>query len=194
MKSILIGGNSSIDNEKSNFNIFPLKTPSLENKSSNNVSSLNTSAAPNIYKNSDFDDVKQSQKKNYSINNIEKDLNNKNYTSDINNKEENLQNIFNNDTNNNKSILDDGQLLIDSVNFGFIPFFIKLEDYDPLYFIANKETIFKNILKRYITDNGNININNYIFYNNGEIIDKNLSLENLNILPLSIIIGKKEWL
>ena len=103
-----------------------------------------------------------------------------------------MQNIFNNDTNNNKSILDDGQLLIDSVNFGFIPFFIKLEDYDPLYFIANKETIFKNILKRYITDNGNININNYIFYNNGEIIDKNLSLENLNILPLSIIIGKKE--
>ena len=192
MKSILIGVNSSIDNEKSNFNIFPLKTPSIENNSTNNVSCLNNSAAPNINQNSDFDNVKQSQNKNYSINNIEKDMNNKNHTNDINNKEENLQNNFINDTNNDKSLLDDRQLLIDSVNFGFIPFFIKLEDYDPLYFIANKETIFKNILKGYITGNGNINLNNYIFYNNGEIIDKNMSLDNLNILPLSVIIGKKE--
>ena len=192
MKSILIGVNSSIDNEKSNFNIFPLKTPSIENNSTNNVSCLNNSAAPNINQNSDFDNVKQSQNKNYFINNIEKDMNNKNHTNDINNKEENLQTNFINDTNNDKSLLDDRQLLIDSVNFGFIPFFIKLEDYDPLYFIANKETIFKNILKGYITGNGNINLNNYIFYNNGEIIDKNMSLDNLNILPLSVIIGKKE--
>ena len=47
-------------------------------------------------------------------------------------------------------------------------------------------------MKRYINYNGNINRNIYIFYNDGEIIDKNKSLENLNIKPLSIIIGKKE--
>ena len=122
---------------------------------------------------------------------IEKDSNNKIYTNEIENNEVNFQNNSNNDI-NNSSILENGQLLIDSINCGFIPFFIKIEDYDPFYFVANKETVFKNILKRYITDNGNININNYIFYNNGEIIDKNKSLENLKILPLSIIIGKKE--
>ena len=58
------------------------------------------------------------------------------------------------------------------------------------YILLQIKKLFSKIY--YITDNGNININNYNFYNNGEIIDKNLSLENLNILPLSIIIGKKE--
>ena len=191
MKSIIFEGNSSINKEKSNFNFFPLKTPSNENKSSINISCLNKSAAPNINKNSNIDDKKEPLNKNLSINDIEKDSNNKIYTNEIENKEVNFQNNSNNDI-NNSSILENGQIFIDSINCGFMPFFIKIEDYDPFYFIANKETIFKNILKRYITDNGNININNYIFYNNGEIIDKNKSLENLKIQPLSKIIGKKE--
>ena len=57
-------------------------------------------------------------------------------------------------------IIDDGQLVIDSINYGYIPFFIKIEDDNPLYFIAHK-----NI---------------------------NMPLEDLNIKPLSIIIGSKE--
>ena len=175
MKSIFIEDYSNLNNEKSNFNLFPSVTPSNDSKSSNFISGLNISAAPNL-----------------SINNniIESVINEKRYTNDIKNEEDNFE--INSNNKNDQSIFDNGQLFIDIINNGFIPFFIKIEDYNPLYFIANKETIFKNILKRYITDKGKKNINSYIFYNNDEIIDKNMSLENLNIKPLSIIIGKRE--
>jgi len=190
MKSIFIEDYSNLNNEKSNFNLFPSVTPSNDSKSSNFISGLNISAAPNLSINNNINNIKESQKKIHSNNIIESVINEKRYTNDIKNEEDNFE--INSNNKNDQSIFDNGQLFIDIINNGFIPFFIKIEDYNPLYFIANKETIFKNILKRYITDKGKKNINSYIFYNNDEIIDKNMSLENLNIKPLSIIIGKRE--
>ena len=190
MKSLFIEDYSNLNNEKSNFNLFPSVTPSNDSKSSNFISGLNISAAPNLSINNNINNIKESQKKNHSNNVIDSVINEKRYTSDIKSEENNFE--INSNNKNDQSIFDNGQLFIDIINNGFIPFFIKIEDYNPLYFIANKETIFKNILKRYITDKGKKNINSYIFYNNDEIIDKNMSLENLNIKPLSIIIGKRE--
>ena len=114
---------------------------------------------------------------------------NKNNENEIKTFENDSSINFNNDK-NNESVIDDGQLIIDSINYGYIPFFIKIEDDKPLYFIAHKKTIFKNILYRRI--NTIKNLNNYNFFNNGAIIDINVPLEDLNIKPLSIIIGKKE--
>ena len=186
MKSIFEGENSNFNDENNNFNLIPPNTPIKDNKQSNYISCINSSPAPGLDRNNNFNNIKISINKNYSDNDIQI----KKYTNEIDKNEENKK--FNLNNEGTQSILDNGQLLIDSINYGFIPFFIKIEDYNPVYLIANKGTIFKNILTRYINDLGNININDCIFYNNGEIIDKNMSLENLNIDPLSIIIGKRE--
>ena len=170
MKSIFIEDYSKINNEKSNFNLFPSVTPSNDSKSSNFISGLNISAAPNFSINNNINNIKEYKKKNHSNNVIESIINEKRYTNDIKSEEDNFE--INSNNKNDQSIFDNGQLFIDIINNGFIPFFIKIEDYNPLYFIANKETIFKNILKRYITDKGKKNINSYIFYNS--LMAKNL--------------------
>ena len=187
MKSIYVGENSKLSNEKTNFDLFTPNSPVKDNKESNYISCINNSPAPDLDKN---DNIKETFNNNNSKNEIEKDIQIKKYRNEIDNKGENNNLNFNNE--DTQSILDNGQLLIDSINYGFTPFFIKIEDYNPVYVIANKGTIFNNILKRYINDNVNININNCIFYNDGEIIDRNMALENLNIKPLCIIIGKRE--
>jgi len=189
MKSLYVGENSSLSNEKTNFDLFTRDPPVKDNKISNYISCINNSPAPGLDKN---DSIKETfnNNNNNSKNEIEKDIQIKKYTIEIDKKEENNNFNFNNE--DTKSKLDNGQLLIDSINYGFIPFFVKIEDRNPVYLIANKGTIFNNILKRYLNGNGNININNCIFYNDGEIIDRNMALENLNIKPLCIIIGKRE--
>ena len=176
MDSKFIGDSSNLNLEKSNFNLFPKDTPSDDNSSSSFISGLNISAAPYFGIGNDENNLKESQKKNFSNNSIESHINKKNYSDE---KSKDKNNI-------------DLNLLLDYIYSGYIPFFIKIEDYKPLYFIAYKEIIFKYILKIYSSENDNINISNYIFYNHGEKINKNMSLEKLNFEPFSIIIGKRE--
>ena len=185
--------NSNSNKEDSNFNLLPQNSTSNDMQLSNCISLINNSPDPNTNININNNYLHNIEEPKNNINNFyninSNNANYKNNENEIKTFENDSSINFNNDK-NNESVIDDGQLIIDSINYGYIPFFIKIEDDKPLYFIAHKKTIFKNILYRRI--NTNKNLNNYNFYNNGAIIDKNVPLEDLNIKPLSIIIGAKE--
>ena len=189
MKSTSICNDSKSDKEDSNFNLLSQNTNLQDKPLSNCISQINNSAASDLNINNNLYNLEETNNINNFYNAKSNDVDSKNNKNEIIDfKNDSRIDIDN--SKNNKSIIDDGQLVIDSINYGYIPFFIKIEDDNPLYFIAHKKTIFKNILYRRI--NTIKNLNNYNFFNNGAIIDINLPLEDLNIKPLSIIIGSKE--
>ena len=189
MKSTSICNDSKSDKEDSNFNLLSQNTNLQDKPLSNCISQINNSAASDLNINNNLYNLEETNNINNFYNAKSNDVDNKNNKNEIIDfKNDSRIDIDN--SKNNESIIDDGQLVIDSINYGYIPFFIKIEDDNPLYFIAHKKTIFKNILYRRI--NTIKNLNNYNFFNNGAIIDINVPLEDLNIKPLSIIIGSKE--
>ena len=189
MKSTSICNDSKSDKEDSNFNLLSQNTNLQDKPLSNCISQINNSAASDLNINNNLYNLEETNNINNFYNAKSNDVDSKNNKNEIIDfKNDSRIDIDN--SKNNESIIDDGQLVIDSINYGYIPFFIKIEDDNPLYFIAHKKTIFKNILYRRI--NTIKNLNNYNFFNNGAIIDINVPLEDLNIKPLSIIIGSKE--
>ena len=189
MKSTSICNDSKSDKEDSNFNLLSQNTNLQDRPLSNCISLINNSAASDLNINNNLYNLEETNNINNFYNAKSNDVDSKNNKNEIIDfKNDSRIDIVN--SKNNESIIDDGQLMIDSINYGYIPFFIKIEDDNPLYFIAHKKTIFKNILYRRI--NTIKNLNNYNFFNNGAIIDINVPLEDLNIKPLSIIIGSKE--
>ena len=189
MKSTSICNDSKSDKEDSNFNLLSQNTNLQDKPLSNCISQINNSAASDLNINNNLYNLEETNNINNFYNAKSNDVDSKNNKNEIIDfKNDSRIDIDN--SKNNESIIDDGQLVIDSINYGYIPFFIKIEDDNPLYFIAHKKTIFKNILYRRI--NTIKNLNNYNFFNNGTIIDINMPLEDLNIKPLSIIIGLKE--
>ena len=189
MKSTSICNDSKSDKEDSNFNLLSQNTNLQDKPLSNCISLINNSAASDLNINNNLYNLEETNNINNFYNAKSNDVDSKNNKNEIIDfKNDSRIDIVN--SKNNESIIDDGQLVIDSINYGYIPFFIKIEDDNPLYFIAHKKTIFKNILYRRI--NTIKNLNNYNFFNNGAIIDINVPLEDLNIKPLSIIIGSKE--
>ena len=190
MNPIIITDNSHLSKEKSNFNLFSLISSTKNSINDNSDLGYNISAAPSLIIENEIKNNEEKDDKNNEVI-ILNDKNNKNYNNkkDIN-KDDVKFNINNND--NNISLLNDKNLLKQSIQDGYIPFFIKIGKDKPLYFIVKKETIFNKIIKTFITDTGNSNINSYTFFNNGKKIDKNISIDNLKIKPLSIIIGIKD--
>ena len=189
MKSTSICNDFKSDKEDSNFNLLSQNTNLQDKPLSNCISLINNSAASDLNINNNLYNLEETNNINNFYNAKSNDVDSKNNKNEIIDfKNDSRIDIDN--SKNNESIIDDGQLVIDSINYGYIPFFIKIEDDNPLYFIAHKKTIFKNILYRRI--NTIKNLNNYNFFNNGAIIDINVPLEDLNIKPLSIIIGSKE--
>ena len=189
MKSTSICNDPKSDKEDSNFNLLSQNTNLQDKPLSNCISQINNSAASDLNINNNLYNLEETNNINNFYNAKSNDVDSKNNKNEIIDfKNDSRIDIDN--SKNNESIIDDGQLVIDSINYGYIPFFIKIEDDNPLYFIAHKKTIFKNILYRRI--NTIKNLNNYNFFNNGAIIDINVPLEDLNIKPLSIIIGSKE--
>lgn len=190
MNPIIITDNSHLSKEKSNFNLFSSISSTKNSINDNSDLGYNISAAPSLIIENEIKNNEEKDEKNNEVI-ILNDKNNKNYNNKINiNKDDLKFNINNNE--NNISLLNDKNLLKQSIQDGFIPFFIKIGKDKPLYFIVKKETIFNKIIKTFITDTGNSNINSYTFFNNGKKIDKNISIENLKIKPLSIIIGIKD--
>ena len=138
MKSTSICNGPKSDKEDSNFNLLSQNTNLQDKQLSNCISQINNSAASDLNINNNLYNLEE-------INNINNFYNAKSNDVDSkNNKNEIID--FKNDSRididnskNNESIIDDGQLVIDSINYGYIPFFIKIEDDNPLYFIAHKK-------------------------------------------------------
>ena len=93
------------------------------------------------------------------------------------------------DSKNNNKKLDYNvyENTIKMVEKGFIPLFIKVEEYKPIFFFANKKAKLKKIINTYLKTLNIGNISNYIFYKGDYELDVNLTIEDLNIQNFDII-------
>ena len=86
--------------------------------------------------------------------------------------------------------LEESQQLIDE---GFLPVFLKINDFSPLHFFINQESSLNSLLREYIrnipeTDDGILN--KIKLYNKNILLDFNKKIRELGLRPYSIITNK----
>ena len=94
--------------------------------------------------------------------------------------------------NNSANKDDDINYISEMIEKGYIPIFIKVDDYRPLFFMVHKRNKLYKIINVYANTFGIENISNYFFYNGENNVDVNLSLEILGIKPFDVIKNKKD--
>ena len=121
--------------------IFPELNPQDDNENSNfNLLSSNNSENKNISQNINFS-------------------NNLSAAPEFNQNNENLNlNIIMNN-------LNDKGNMVQMMERGLLPLFIKIEKYKPIFFMCNKRAKLKKIINAYAKMFNIENISNYIFYN-----------------------------
>ncbi len=177
-KEYQIKGNNPKNN---NFSLF----------SEENLTELNQEK--NIFKNSD------------NIINDKKKVNNNNKTHlNANNEKGNIDNL--NGLNFLDSELSLSKYVYDSednsleypikmIQIGYIPIFIKLQDYKPYLFYVKENAKLKSLVKAYIQSCPGIDeeiINHIKLYNKKRPLDINKIIKNLSLAPFSIITDKIE--
>ena len=91
-------------------------------------------------------------------------------------------------TNNNKKL--DCNIYENTIKMlekGFLPLFIKVDEYKPIFFFCNKKEKLKKIINIYSKTLNIENLSNYIFYKGDYELDVNLTIEDLNIQNFDII-------
>ena len=91
-------------------------------------------------------------------------------------------------TNNNKKL--DCNIYENTIKMlekGFLPLFIKVDEYKPIFFFCNKKAKLKKIINTYSKTFNIENLSNYIFYKGDYELDVNLTIEDLNIQNFDII-------
>ena len=98
------------------------------------------------------------------------------------------------DINNNNIANEDNDInyINEMLEKGYIPLFIKVDDYRPLFFMVHKRNKLYKIINAYAKTFDIENISNYIFLIGKNKIDVNLSLESLDIKPFDIIMNMKD--
>ena len=93
------------------------------------------------------------------------------------------------DSNNNNKELDSNlyENTINMIEKGFLPVFIKVDKYKPIFFFCNKKEKLKKIINIYSKTLNIENLSNYIFYKDDYELDVNLTIEDLNIQNFDII-------
>ena len=86
--------------------------------------------------------------------------------------------------------LEESQQFIDK---GFLPVFLKINDFSPLYFFINQESTLNSLLREYIrnipeTDDGILN--KIKLYHKNILLDFNKKIRELGLKPYSIITNK----
>ena len=143
--------------------IFPELNPQDDNENSNfNLLSSNNSENKNISQNINFS-------------------NNLSAAPEFNQNHENLNlNIIMNN-------LNDKGNMVQMMERGLLPLFIKIEKYKPIFFMCNKRAKLKKIINAYAKMFNIENISNYIFYKGNEKLNINLTIEDSNVKNFDII-------
>ena len=143
--------------------IFPELNPQNDNENSNfNLLSSNNSENKNISQNINFS-------------------NNLSAAPEFNQNDENLNlNIIMNN-------LNDKGNMVQMMERGLLPLFIKIEKYKPIFFMCNKRAKLKKIINAYAKMFNIENISNYIFYKGNEKLNINLTIEDSNVKNFDII-------
>ena len=143
--------------------IFPEFNPQDDNENSNfNLLSSNNSENKNISQNINFS-------------------NNLSAAPEFNQNNENLNlNIIMNN-------LNDKGNMVQMMERGLLPLFIKIEKYKPIFFMCNKRAKLKKIINAYAKMFNIENISNYIFYKGNEKLNINLTIEDSNVKNFDII-------
>ena len=143
--------------------IFPELNPQDNNENSNfNLLSSNNSENKNISQNINFS-------------------NNLSAAPEFNQNHENLNlNIIMNN-------LNDKGNMVQMMERGLLPLFIKIEKYKPIFFMCNKRAKLKKIINAYAKMFNIENISNYIFYKGNEKLNINLTIEDSNVKNFDII-------
>ena len=143
--------------------IFPELNPQDDNENSNfNLLSSNNSENKNISQNINFS-------------------NNLSAAPEFNQNDENLNlNIIMNN-------LNDKGNMVQMMERGLLPLFIKIEKYKPIFFMCNKRAKLKKIINAYAKMFNIENISNYIFYKGNEKLNINLTIEDSNVKNFDII-------
>ena len=96
-----------------------------------------------------------------------------------------------NDENLNLNIimdnLNDKGNMVQMMERGLLPLFIKIEKYKPIFFMCNKRAKLKKIINAYAKMFNIENISNYIFYKGNEKLNINLTIEDSNVKNFDII-------
>ena len=143
--------------------IFPELNPQDDNENSNfNLFSSNNSENKNISQNINFS-------------------NNLSAAPEFNQNDENLNlNII-------MDNLNDKGNMVQMMERGLLPLFIKIEKYKPIFFMCNKRAKLKKIINAYAKMFNIENISNYIFYKGNEKLNINLTIEDSNVKNFDII-------
>ena len=143
--------------------IFPELNPQDDNENSNfNLLSSNNSENKNISQNINFS-------------------NNLSAAPEFNQNNENLNlNII-------MDNLNDKGNMVQMMERGLLPLFIKIEKYKPIFFMCNKRAKLKKIINAYAKMFNIENISNYIFYKGNEKLNINLTIEDSNVKNFDII-------
>ena len=143
--------------------IFPELNPKDDNENSNfNLLSSNNSENKNISQNINFS-------------------NNLSAAPEFNQNNENLNlNII-------MDNLNDKGNMVQMMERGLLPLFIKIEKYKPIFFMCNKRAKLKKIINAYAKMFNIENISNYIFYKGNEKLNINLTIEDSNVKNFDII-------
>lgn len=100
----------------------------------------------------------------------------------INNKKKEL--LSSNITNNNMEFKNEVKEMI---NKGYIPFFIKAKDFNPVFYYGKPHSKLRTVIEQYIKKvNGSNEIQNLFYYKN-KLIDLDSTLGELKLKPLSLI-------
>ena len=143
--------------------IFPELNPQDDNENSNfNLLSSNNSENKNISQNINFS-------------------NNLSAAPEFNQNDENLNlNII-------MDNLNDKGNMVQMMERGLLPLFIKIEKYKPIFFMCNKRAKLKKIINAYAKMFNIENISNYIFYKGNEKLNINLTIEDSHVKNFDII-------
>ena len=79
------------------------------------------------------------------------------------------------------------------MNEGYLPIFMKLDDYKPLFFFIKEESTLKSLLKMYIKNLPETDMGNEVskLYVGKKLLDKDKQIQDLDLSPYSIITNKK---
>ena len=185
---------NSMNNTPSNINVS-IKKEGNENKHYDNKNE-NYFISSNIF--SDEINKKSSNNKekeeNLSSNNKKyNDIEEKIYTNnpDITKGEDNDYIKITENKNSINEYNDDSLKLKDKVmemyNKGYLPLFLRMYSQSPTFYYAKFNNNLKTILNAYLKLNGYNPDDKYTLINDGEILDQNIPIDNLELKPLSII-------
>ena len=181
---------NSMNNTPSNINVSIKKEGNENNKNENYFISSNI-FSDEINKKSSNNKEKE---ENLSSNNKKyNDIEEKIYTNnpDITKGEDNDYIKITENKNNINEYNDDSLKLKDKVmemyNKGYLPLFLRMYSQSPTFYYAKFNNNLKTILNAYLKLNGYNPDDKYTLINDGEILDQNIPIDNLELKPLSII-------